>query len=70
MDGTNDFSKPGVDAIVNVVLDNAENGSIVLMHDGGGDRSQTIQAVDKLIPELQKRGYRFVTIDELIELRK
>lgn len=59
-----DWRLPGVDAIVQNVLSNVTNGSIVLMHDAGGDRSQTVAAVDILIPELQAQGYRFETIDK------
>ena len=64
-----DWELPGVDAIVASVTGNARNGSIVLMHDGGGDRSETVEAVSRIIPELQAQGYRFVTIDELRQLR-
>jgi peptidoglycan/xylan/chitin deacetylase (PgdA/CDA1 family) len=40
----------------------------VLMHDGGGNRSETIASLKIIIPELQKRGYRFVTVSELLSL--
>ena len=40
------------------------------MHDGGGSREQTIEASEKIIEELLKQGYSFVTIDELIELTR
>lgn len=40
------------------------SGAVVLMHDGGGDRSQTVAALDRLLPELADRGYRFSTISE------
>lgn len=64
-----DWELPGVDAIVSSVMGSACNGSIVLMHDGGGDRSETVEAVSQLIPQLQAQGYRFVTIDELRQMR-
>lgn len=45
----------------------AFNGSIILMHDGGGDRSQTVEALKKALPQLKQEGYRFVTISELLQ---
>ena len=68
--GTGDFNRPGVDYIVDQVLTNAHPGAIVLMHDGGGDRSQTAEALAIIIPALKEQGYQFVTIDELIEIRR
>lgn len=41
-------------------------GNTVLLHDGGGDRSQTVKALSIIIPELQRRGYRFVTVSDLL----
>ena len=64
---TTDWMLPGSDSIVQTVLDQVEPGAVLLMHDGGGDRSQTVEAVDRLIPQLQDEGYRFVTIDELVQ---
>lgn len=68
--GTGDFNMPGTDYIVDQVLTNAHPGAIVLMHDGGGDRSQTAEALAIIIPALKEQGYQFVTIDELIEIRR
>ncbi len=45
----------------------ATPGDIILMHDGGGDRSQTIEALKKALPRLKDQGYRFITIDELLQ---
>lgn len=56
-----DWKRPGVAAIVSNVLKHARNGSIVLMHDGGGDRSETVQALPIIINELRRRGFVFVT---------
>ena len=42
-------------------------GQIVLMHDGGGDRSQTVEALRIALPQLKEQGYRFVTVDEMLE---
>ncbi|MED1791973.1 polysaccharide deacetylase family protein [Brevibacillus nitrificans] len=65
---TRDWSDPGVQKIVNKVLNNARNGDIVLFHDYGGDRKQTVQALRKILPELHKQGYQFVTVSEMMRL--
>lgn len=62
---TLDWSKPGVQTIVERIL-SAQPGDIILCHDGGGDRSQTVEALRIALPELRARGYEFVTIDELL----
>ena len=54
-----DWSLPGVDAIVENVLNNTSAGDIILMHDGGGDRSQTIEALDTILPTFTEQGYVF-----------
>jgi peptidoglycan-N-acetylglucosamine deacetylase len=59
---TRDWQRPGVGAIVSTVLTNARNGSIVLMHDGGGNRSQTVQALPQIIIQLRQRGFTFVSL--------
>ncbi|NUS73334.1 MAG: polysaccharide deacetylase family protein [Corynebacteriales bacterium] len=56
---TLDWKKPGVDAIANQVINQAKPGSIVLMHDGGGDRTQTIAALERILRELSAQGWRF-----------
>jgi peptidoglycan-N-acetylglucosamine deacetylase len=58
------------EAFVNNVLKGAKPGAIVLMHDGGGDRSRTIKALPEMIAGLKKEGYRFVTIPELMEIQQ
>lgn len=63
---TQDWSLPGTDAIVRSVLDHAGNGDIVLMHDGGGDRSQTVAALPQIIAGLHQRGFTLVTVSQLI----
>ena len=52
-----DWSRPGTTTIVNRVLANVRPGARILMHDGGGDRSQSVAAADILIPKLRARGY-------------
>jgi peptidoglycan/xylan/chitin deacetylase (PgdA/CDA1 family) len=51
------------------VLKKVRPGSIIVLHDGGGDRSATIAAVPQIIEALQKRGYTFLTVGELLKLR-
>ena len=38
-----------------------------MLHDGGGDRSQTVAALDRLIDELQERGYTFDTVSSAVQ---
>ncbi|MEG3878937.1 polysaccharide deacetylase family protein [Microcoleus sp. herbarium7] len=57
-------------AFVENVLKGAKPGAIVLMHDGGGDRSRTVQALPEMIAGLKQQGYRFVTIPELLEMQE
>jgi len=54
-----DWSRPGVGAIVNTIMATTRTGSIILEHDGGGDRSQTVAALKTVIPRLLDEGYRF-----------
>jgi peptidoglycan-N-acetylglucosamine deacetylase len=54
-----DWSRPGVSAIVRNILRNTRTGSIILEHDGGGNRSQTVAALTIVIPRLLDEGYRF-----------
>jgi peptidoglycan-N-acetylglucosamine deacetylase len=62
---TDDWKKPSASKIVSRVLKNVRPGSVVLMHDGGGDRSHTVEALPKIIEKLQAEGYVFVTVDQL-----
>lgn len=55
-------------AFANNVLKGAKPGAIVLMHDGGGDRQRTVQALPQIITGLKQQGYRFVTIPELLKM--
>jgi peptidoglycan/xylan/chitin deacetylase (PgdA/CDA1 family) len=54
-----DWSRPGVSAIVRNILHTTRTGSIILEHDGGGNRSQTVAALKIVIPRLLDEGYRF-----------
>ena len=66
---TEDWRRPGAAKIESAIL-SAKPGNVILMHDGGGDRSQTVQAVADALPKLREQGYRFVTIEELWEYHK
>ncbi len=62
-----DWRMPGVETIVSNSTKNAFSGSIILMHDGGGDRSQDVEALPQIIETLQSEGYTFVTVGELLK---
>lgn len=65
-----DWSNPGVDYIVDTIMSKVKNGTIILLHDYNNlrnKRSQTVQALDIVIPKLKEKGYKFVTVPELIE---
>jgi peptidoglycan/xylan/chitin deacetylase (PgdA/CDA1 family) len=63
---TVDWSLPGTASIINTAVSQARNGAIILMHDGGGNRSETVAALPTIITTLQQRGFRFVTIPEML----
>jgi peptidoglycan-N-acetylglucosamine deacetylase len=55
-----DWTEPGADAILTTVLDGVRPGSVVLLHDGGGDQSETVEALDGIITALRAAGFEFV----------
>ena len=61
-----DWETPGTSVIESRVLSNTSNGFIILLHDGGGDRSQTVAALPTIIQGLQSRGFRLVTVPQLL----
>jgi peptidoglycan/xylan/chitin deacetylase (PgdA/CDA1 family) len=61
-----DYTRPGTRQIVRNVVSRVRPGSIVLMHDAGGDRSQTIAALPAIANRLRRRGYRFVTVPRML----
>lgn len=63
---TLDWKRPGADAIKAAVLNNAFSGAIVLMHDGGGNRQQDVEALPGIIDGLKAAGYELVTVSELL----
>ncbi|WP_240778090.1 polysaccharide deacetylase family protein, partial [Nonomuraea basaltis] len=61
---TRDWSRPGTEQIVRTGTPARARGAIVMLHDSGGDRSQTVEAVDRLLTRLGERGYRATTLTE------
>jgi len=57
-----DWRKPGASKIVKNVVSTTNGGNIILMHDGGGDRTQTIKALPKIIESLKDNGYKFLVM--------
>jgi len=60
-----DWKRPAAATIARRVLDRVRPGSVILMHDGGGDRSHTVEALEPIIRGLKARGYTMVTLSEL-----
>jgi peptidoglycan-N-acetylglucosamine deacetylase len=58
--------RPSAEEIAQRVFDQLDRGNIILLHDGGGDRSQTVQALPMIIDGVRARGYRIVPVSELI----
>ncbi|HEU5003119.1 MAG TPA: polysaccharide deacetylase family protein [Actinomycetota bacterium] len=61
-DDPRDWTRPGTGAIVRRALSEASPGGIVELHDGGGDRSETVQALPAIIAGLRAQGYTFVPL--------
>jgi peptidoglycan-N-acetylglucosamine deacetylase len=67
---SNDYrSATSVASMTEKVVGGIHSGAIVLLHDGGGNRTKTVQALPEIISQLQQQGYRFVTVPELLELK-
>jgi peptidoglycan/xylan/chitin deacetylase (PgdA/CDA1 family) len=64
-----DWSLPGTGAIYGNVIANARPGAIVLQHDGGGNRSETLAALPREIDKLRREGYHFVTVTQMLGYR-
>lgn len=54
-----DWDPPGTDELIRRITEGITPGAVVLLHDGGGDRGQTVEAVDRIIPHLRAEGWRF-----------
>ncbi|MEU3985307.1 bifunctional polysaccharide deacetylase/glycosyltransferase family 2 protein [Streptomyces sp. NPDC026672] len=61
-----DWQRPGVERILARATPRGRAGQIVLMHDAGGDRSQTVAALSTLVPRLKARGYTFATVSDAV----
>ena len=63
-DDSEDWQRPGIDAIIRNATPKPDDptGSVVLMHDAGGDRSETVAALDKWIPLMKAKGFKFATV--------
>jgi peptidoglycan/xylan/chitin deacetylase (PgdA/CDA1 family) len=64
-----DWATPGTVSIYDNVIANADDGAIVIQHDGGGNRSETLAALPVEIAALRRRGYRFVTLTQMLGYR-
>jgi peptidoglycan/xylan/chitin deacetylase (PgdA/CDA1 family) len=58
-----DWTRPGTNAIVHNIMTHAHNHNIILMHDGGGNRAQTVAALDQVLALLKSQGYTFAAMD-------
>lgn len=65
-----DWTRPGVDRIVANLTPDGPEGQIALLHDSGGDRSQTVAALDRLIPKLQAEGFELTTASDALGLTR
>lgn len=64
---TDDWKRPGVEEIVKAAMPSKPGaGALILLHDAGGDRTQTLTALGQIIDRLQAQGYRFTTISDAL----
>jgi cellulose synthase/poly-beta-1,6-N-acetylglucosamine synthase-like glycosyltransferase/peptidoglycan/xylan/chitin deacetylase (PgdA/CDA1 family) len=63
-----DWERPGAQRIIANATPPGRSGGIIMLHDGGGDRSQTVTALRGLIAQLRARGFHFVTVSQLAGL--
>nr|WP_238600559.1 polysaccharide deacetylase family protein [Metasolibacillus meyeri] len=66
---TEDWKEPGVEKII-ATVNSAKEGDVILFHDGGGNRQQTVEALKQVLPQLKEQGYTFVTISELLAIQQ
>lgn len=62
-----DWTRPEAAEIVNRTIRRAEKGMILLLHDSGGDRVETVKALPLILQRLRDQGYQVVTVDELLQ---
>ena len=65
-----DWKRPGVANIVRNATPPAGRGGVIMLHDSGGDRSQTVAALTQLIPKLRAQGYSFVPLSDLLGITR
>ena len=65
---TRDWARPGVRAIVRAALPSGRHGALIMLHDSGGNRSETVRALPAIIRALRARHYRFVTVTQGLRL--
>lgn len=65
-----DWARPGADAIVQRVKDLRTKGNLILLHDGGGNREQTLAALPRILDYLQERGDQIVTVSQLLGMSR
>jgi cellulose synthase/poly-beta-1,6-N-acetylglucosamine synthase-like glycosyltransferase/peptidoglycan/xylan/chitin deacetylase (PgdA/CDA1 family) len=63
-----DWRRPGTNQVIANSMPRNTAGQVLLMHDAGGDRSQTVEALSKLLPRLKARGFRFATVSDAVGL--
>ena len=63
---TSDYTLPGMQRIIHTALSGARPGAIILLHDGGGNRSETVAALPRIIERLRRRGYKLVSVPRLL----
>src|SRR5919108_5681262 len=61
-----DWRRPGVEEIVRNATPPGNRGGVLLMHDGGGNRAETVAALERLVPGLRARGFEFVGLNALL----
>ena len=67
---SHDWQKPGVAEIIRNATPPAGHGGVIMFHDGGGDRSQTVAALARIIPRLRAQGYSFVPLRDMFGLTR
>jgi cellulose synthase/poly-beta-1,6-N-acetylglucosamine synthase-like glycosyltransferase/peptidoglycan/xylan/chitin deacetylase (PgdA/CDA1 family) len=64
---SDDWARPGVSKILANATPHNGEGAIVLMHDAGGDRAETVAALQRYIPAMQARGYTFTSVSQAVQ---
>jgi cellulose synthase/poly-beta-1,6-N-acetylglucosamine synthase-like glycosyltransferase/peptidoglycan/xylan/chitin deacetylase (PgdA/CDA1 family) len=60
-----DWRRPGVSEIARAITPKGRTGGVILLHDGGGNRSETVAALNRVVPPLKARGFKFVRVSDL-----